>query len=128
MEQTLLRLFKETQGKKMDGGSYTGGRMRGGRGTAAAFAAAARNPWIQHVRNYARTNGISYAAAVTEARASYQPTEGYEARRARAAPFLGKKNPRPKGRHVRAVRPSDTSAARLAQLAAARAKRRSRKS
>ena len=29
------------------------------------------NPWIEHVRKYARDNGISYSCAVTEAKASY---------------------------------------------------------
>jgi hypothetical protein len=29
------------------------------------------NRWIEHVRKYAKDNGISYSCAVTEAKASY---------------------------------------------------------
>lgn len=29
------------------------------------------NPWIEHVRKYAKDNNISYGCAVTEAKASY---------------------------------------------------------
>jgi len=29
------------------------------------------NAWIEHVRKYARDNGISYSCSITEAKASY---------------------------------------------------------
>jgi hypothetical protein len=35
-------------------------------------ASAAVNPWIAHVKTYAKANGISYGCAITEARASYK--------------------------------------------------------
>jgi hypothetical protein len=41
------------------------------------------NRWIEHVRDYAARNGISYSCAVTEAKASYVRASG-KARASRA--------------------------------------------
>lgn len=155
MDKRVYDIFRQTLGSRkkasskpttnntrMDGGSYTGGMLLrddlgalvrvGGRGTVRNFQAAASNPWIQHVKRFAAQNGLTYAESVTKARASYTPQPGFEKRRLKAAPYQGRKNPRPKGRvtnrqgvkrtYVRAPRESDYSAARLAVLARARAK------
>lgn len=38
------------------------------------------NPWIEHVKAYARDHNISYACAITEAIASYDKNIGIEAK------------------------------------------------
>jgi hypothetical protein len=42
-------------------------------GADKGVIAAARNPWIEHVRNYAYEHGITYGQAMMEARETYIP-------------------------------------------------------
>lgn len=36
------------------------------------------NPWVEHVRKYAKENNITYMCAITEAKASYQKVDKKE--------------------------------------------------
>ncbi len=61
-------------GKKHHGGIMTGGFSTGGskhRG-AGSKRTAANNPWIRHVKEYARKHKIPYQLAISEARPSYK--------------------------------------------------------
>lgn len=55
-------------GKSRHGGILTGGRKHKGAGSKRT---AANNPWIQHVKAYARKHKIPYQLAISEARPSY---------------------------------------------------------
>lgn len=54
----------------VSGGSKTGGSVSGG--SAKQKAKAKSNPWIQHVKAYAKKHGIKYGDAISKAKASYK--------------------------------------------------------
>ena len=49
------------------------------------------NPWVEHVRKYAKDNNISYMCAITEAKASYEKSDP-KARKAEKETELFKSN------------------------------------
>jgi len=49
------------------------------------------NPWVEHVRKYAKDNNISYMCAITEAKASYEKSDP-KARKAEKEQDLFKSN------------------------------------
>lgn len=68
-----------TMGGSKTGGALLGkdghGQRKGGSvsgGSAKQKAKAKSNPWIQHVKAYAKKHGIKYGDAISKARASYK--------------------------------------------------------
>ena len=54
----------------VSGGSHSGGSVSGG--SAKQKAKAKSNPWIKHVKAYAKQHNISYGDAISKAKASYK--------------------------------------------------------
>jgi hypothetical protein len=129
------------RGMGITGGSRPIRKRKGGRGTEGNFTAASNNPWIAHVKEFARQNGLTYGQALSDPGVSndYQHQAGYDDRKNyamqhadrwfRPKGVFSKKRranngskTRPRGPYVRAPRASDVAAGR--RLAQARAARR----
>ena len=77
IKRTGLNTFKLSAGLNTGGnlgadghGVRKGGSVSGG--SAKQKASAKTNPWIQHVKAYAKKHGIKYGDAISKAKASYK--------------------------------------------------------
>lgn len=69
--------FSGVVGGRRSGGRASGGRPSGGYVSGGDFSgvvggAKKKNPWIEHVKNYAKQHGVTYAQAISLAKDSYK--------------------------------------------------------